>query len=260
MKNTFLLIALFFVLYACNTADKQSEGPDPEAVDLINQAQISDPDSALLLVNRALTIDSGYELAHYYKVNLLSQLERDEEALKAAFVYAQLDSFPLKNYMLVGRIYEKLEKLDSAIFYYDRALAFYRDTENAKGLSWVEMLDYPVMETVVNGRDSGLEVFKKLVAAEEHLTEQDHGFLQTIENEISQYQNGGLMEMLYNNDFQVFCVQTANSDSLEMSMLKQGINNLGMSKKQSDREWRVRVKLKFVEKALQLGYQKCQGQ
>src|SRR5690242_4180186 len=100
-RNPIILFTCLLAFNSCRATD-----PDKRAIELNNLAaqlfQEGKTDSALILLERAIQIDSNYFIAYSNKCNFLWQLNRNEEALRTAKQATQLKEAMISSYFLVG--------------------------------------------------------------------------------------------------------------------------------------------------------------
>jgi len=77
---------------------------------------------ALKYLNKAIKVDSLYQLLYSNKVDVLKNLGRYEEAIKTLNNAARVISGYAEAYAVQAFLYEKMDKLDSANFMYSQAL------------------------------------------------------------------------------------------------------------------------------------------
>lgn len=218
-----------------------------EAQDLTNQAiQIYQEDydkleDAIVLLDKAIAIDSNYFLAYSSKCNFLWELKRNQEAFVTAKLATRIEN--VKSWNILGLAFEHLNKLDSAIVCYKTFLSTYPSQD--KG----EQIFLLLFVAVVEGKDKALTKLNEIFG--EH---QKDEFYLNIKNEIEYYQGGGIIEMLY-EEGKEYCLKTEKS-MLEIVdfLANNGVNAKLLAIKDG---YYLFIKDKFRNKAFELGVTEC---
>src|SRR5262245_4316237 len=107
-------LQLFILLYCSLVYSCQTAGPDKRAIELNERAvklfQERKTDSALILLDKAIQIDSNHFYAYGNKCGYLWQLNRNEEALETA---RQFKNPSGGTYSWLGLAYEHAGYFDS---------------------------------------------------------------------------------------------------------------------------------------------------
>jgi tetratricopeptide (TPR) repeat protein len=233
--------------------------PDKRAIELNNLAaqlfQEGKTDSALILLDRAIQIDSNYFIAYSNKCTFLWQLNRNEEALRTARKATQIKEAMISSYFLVGIAYERVGHLDSARAIY-AWLIYAVEQHNSNRLLLSEKTALVEILTVAKGKESGLNKFQEFFGAGlDTLPPSDLSLIKYLKNEIVSYQGGGMSEFQGGKPRQ-YCIATDRSkvEVLEM-LLDKGINVQGIVSKEGG--YYIRVYDSFRPKVLALGLVEC---
>ena len=222
-----------------------------EAQDLTNQAiQIYQQDydkleDAIVLLDKAIAIDSNYFPAYSSKCNFLWELKRNQEAFITAKLSTRIEK--VKSWNMLGLAFEHLNKLDSAIVCYKTFLSSYPSQD--KG----EQIFLLLFVSVVEGKDKALmelnEILREYQKDEFYIKQ-----FQNIKNEIEYYQGGGIIEMLY-DEGKEYCLKTEKS-MLEIAdfLANNGVNAKLLAIKDG---YYLFIKDKFRNKAFELGVTEC---
>jgi tetratricopeptide (TPR) repeat protein len=82
---------------------------------------------ALTYLNKAIKVDSLYQLAYSNKIDVLKSIGRLEDAIRTLELASKIFYGYAESYSVRGFLYEKLGKKDSAIIMYDLALKSYQN-------------------------------------------------------------------------------------------------------------------------------------
>lgn len=245
MKN---IISIIFLMILLSPVTYYSQNNlNTEAQDLTNQAiQIYQEDydkleDAIVLLDKAIAIDSNYFLAYSSKCNFLWELKRNQEAFVTAKLATRIEN--VKSWNILGLAFEHLNKLDSAIVCYKTFLSTYPSQD--KG----EQIFLLLFVAVVEGKDKALTKLNEIFG--EH---QKDEFYLNIKNEIEYYQGGGIIEMLY-EEGKEYCLKTEKS-MLEIVdfLANNGVNAKLLAIKDG---YYLFIKDKFRNKAFELGVTEC---
>jgi tetratricopeptide (TPR) repeat protein len=249
-----ILINCLLACYSCRPI-----GPDKRAIELNNRAaqmfQKGKSDSALILLDMAIQIDSNYFIAYSNKCTFLWQLNRNEEALRTAKQAIQIREVTGSVYFLEGLGYERVGHLDSARSSYLKAID-YSEQLKSKNLLFAQKTALAELVTVTKGKGHGLKKLQELFDMElDTLPRSNLNLVKDLKNEIESYQEGGLLEFL-DSQFRQYCLTTDKSmDEVEEDFLNKGINLQGIIGKGDG--YYLRVKNKFRPKVLALGLTEC---
>jgi tetratricopeptide (TPR) repeat protein len=229
---------------------------DEEVIELNNKAlelfREDKIDSALILINKAIEIDSAYHLAYYNKCNFLWQLGRNDEALLTAKQFVKNSNE--QAFITLGLAYEKVGKPNKAKECYkillDSATIYYSDT-----LDFRTSLGFATLTTITQGKEKGYsEIQKVFNKFQSNLTEFELKELKMYRNEIESYQNGGYLEFMEGEEKQ-YCITTEkNIESINEYLLDNGINAQFFG---NENGFYLRIKNKFRDKALSLEITEC---
>ncbi len=127
-----ILIVATFLIFSCISQTKTNY--NQEAIELSNRAaeiMLSNPDSALILLNKATKIDKTYYVAHNNKVNIYIARDDFDQAINSAEqgVYAKPDF--AEAVTMLGMLYDYTSQTDKAKEQYLRAIEIY-DSRLAK--------------------------------------------------------------------------------------------------------------------------------
>jgi tetratricopeptide (TPR) repeat protein len=82
---------------------------------------------ALTYLNKAIKVDSLYQLAYSNKIDVLKSIGRLEDAIRTLELASKIFYGYAESYSVRGFLYEKLGKKDSAVIMYDLALKSYQN-------------------------------------------------------------------------------------------------------------------------------------
>jgi len=242
MKNI-LILTLIFAFVSCSSSTGQLEKVN---LDSLN-SRVKDYmvpfkfDSAEIILNKILDLDPSNEDA----INGLIQLYMFRENYELAFKYADsISRIKPNDYwmnVLMGISTEKLSNVDSAIYFYKRALELWDNVNSKHKATLVAIVEQrPLSETQLDS-----------------IGETD----QRIRNEITTYGQGGWLEIQglgysdpdpdFIGDFCYRLDTTMYWTQLNQYLSKNGINYV-TAKKQDD--WfLICIKEKFQQRATKLG-------
>ena len=263
-KNIIMLLKIIPFIFLSLLNIYSQHNLNEEAIELNNQAVKlhqegaiqSIPDNftndAILLLDKAIEIDSAYSLAYYNKCNFLWELNKNQEALTTAKRFAKLHKD--EGYYYLGLAYEYVDLLDSAKDCYKYIL------ETSKSFS-TDTLDYKIRQglatliTIVEGKEKGFNEIQKIIEENiDELSEFEFRALIVYKNEIESYQGGGILEFM-NDDGREYCIVTNKSLEQIIKYLEDNGVNAGIVSREGG--YFLNIKDKFKEKAFSLGITQC---
>ena len=247
------LIFTVLILGACSP-----QGPNQQAVelnDLAVEQLMTDPDSALTLLNQAIKIDPNYQIAYTNKLAVLYELGLNQEALRTALQFSRVKGFPTKKNVVVGIAYERVNNFVLARQYYSKALAYYYSDE------WrldpiLSQLDFAILTTITRDKEIGMAVFRR-VLGEAKFSEEETKLINLTMNEIDSYAGGGFVEFLDPGNVTEYCISGKDEKRMEEALSNLRVNYVGKSINGNNGEIRFRIKEKFKPKVKELGLQQC---
>lgn len=258
-----ILFNCLLVFYSCRHqgADNREIGfvSDIRAMELNNRAsqlfQDGKTDSALILLNMAIQIDSNYLIAYSNKCTFLWQLKRNEEALRTAKRATQIKEVIGLAYLLEGQGYERVGHFDSARTCYLKVIDYDEQNPSTK-LSLALKASIVELVTIAKGKDYGLKKLQQFFGKElDTLSRSDLKIVKQLKNDIESYQGGGMLEFL-DSQFRQYCITTDESmDEVEDGFINKGINVQGIIGRKGG--YYIQVNDKFRTKVLALGLVEC---
>ena len=122
--------------------------------------------NAIILLDKATSIDSNYYLAYWNKLRLLSELKHYDKALIAAKNLIRANPTNPDIYVTIGTLYERLEDTVSAGKYYNNGLELYNkylDTMTSQTPNYDMLLMNKGITLVMLGKDKeGNNLLKKI--------------------------------------------------------------------------------------------------
>ena len=116
---------------------------------------------ALILLDKAIIIDSLYQLAYANKAMVLEYLGRNEDAINALTVIVKLRPDYAEGFTYLGYKYEKLGNMDSANISYRSAISAYsRRIERTNNV--LDKLNRAFIISLID-KDKGLQEMEKIV-------------------------------------------------------------------------------------------------
>jgi len=127
MKRLLYLMLIIVLMFSCKAVDKKVI--DPLAISYNNQAakqlQADNYDSALVLINKALSVDSNYIVGYANKVSIYCELKDYKNALIVADKALQIDPNYAEGYMGAGTICDMMGDSTRAFDYYKKGIDCY---------------------------------------------------------------------------------------------------------------------------------------
>lgn len=249
-------IVLLPVLFLCCLLFQECSGdklhkPDNKAIELNNLAvklyQDDKIDSAVVLLNQAINIDSLYKAAHSNICNYLWELKKNSEALTFANHYFKIDS--INGALFLGMALEKVNLLDSAKYFYNKLLTGYEKLPY-NTLDYMSKVNIAVITTVTGNKEKGLKLIDDILAQNKSLSEDKLEFIKPFRNEIESYQGGGYLEFSENKTSQYWISSDKDISEIQKYLYENGINANVISKLGG---YQLELKDKFRDKALKLG-------
>jgi tetratricopeptide (TPR) repeat protein len=167
--TSFLLIAI----YSCGHHSAKNT-VDPAAVELNNKAMtlvafIDNADSsnkAIILLNKATTIDSNYFLGHYNKLLFFNQLKQFDKAVLTVNKLIQLRPSAQDLYLTGGILYERIGDTVSSKQYFTKSLTICTavlDTMSVTNRDYDMLLTNKAANLIMLGyQQQANEILKKL--------------------------------------------------------------------------------------------------
>jgi len=128
MKHLLFLTLITVLMFSCKPVDKKAK-INPLAISYNNQAfkqlQTKNYDSALVLINKALSVDSSYIVGYISKVAIYLELKDYKNALIVEDKALQIDSNYAEGYLAAGSICEKVGDSIRAFDYYKKGIDCY---------------------------------------------------------------------------------------------------------------------------------------
>ena len=152
----------------------------------------NDYDSALYYVNEAIKIDTNFYLGHYQKLIILSNLERNDEALLTAKKISRLRNF--NNMSLEGMVYERLGNLGKAKELYKTTMDNWPKADLDS--NYQSRLEYLQLGTVVYGKEFGLQEISKIDTLK--LNDGEIEIIETMRRTIEKYEGDSYRELMEN--------------------------------------------------------------
>lgn len=138
MVKKHLFILLLTLIYSCTRIDN-NHNFNPEAIKLQSAAHELigrvEYDSALLLLNRALMLDSSYYVAYNSKANIYLHLNLADSAIMQLEQVLKLKPDFAEVWSSAGMLYERKGDLARSKDYYEKSVSLYNARiENSKNL------------------------------------------------------------------------------------------------------------------------------
>jgi len=128
MKNL-LAVLMFIALVSCESNKDQNSEYNPKAIELNNKAiklsQNFKEDSALMLYDQAIAMDSSYFLPHFNKVGIYLKNKEYEKALFESEMVVKKKPDSAEGWFLAGLLNEHLGNKEKAMSYYEKSIGLY---------------------------------------------------------------------------------------------------------------------------------------
>jgi hypothetical protein len=252
-QNRTLILANLFLCYLLLSGYYENNGHDPDkkAILLNNQAselyRNDKIDSAIILLNKAIEVDSLYGLAHFNICNFLSELQKYNEALTYAKHYFIIDFN--NGAMVLGMTLEKMNLIDSAKYFYKKLLNNYEKLR-IDSLDYMSKVNIAFITTIAGDKAKGLIIINNVLAENKSLPELKLEFVKSFRNEIESYQEGGFLEISKDKGSKYWIASDKDFDEMRKYLLDNGINADMIS---ASGGYRLSIRNKFRDKALKLG-------
>ena len=128
MKRLLFLTLISVLIFSCKFGDKKAD-INPLAISYNNRAvkhlQAQNYDSAMVLINKALSVDSSYTVGYMNKVAIYIELKDYKNALIFEDKLLQMDPDYVEGYTVAGLICEMLGDSTKAFDFYKKGIDCY---------------------------------------------------------------------------------------------------------------------------------------
>lgn len=134
MKYLIYFIVSILALAGCKSNVKEHQEYNPEAVELNNRAielsLSSKKDSALILYDQAIALDSTYYLPHSNKIGIYVSKKEYEKAISEIEMVLKLKPDLAEGWFFAGLLYEHQRNDEKAFAYYTKSIQVFTERIN----------------------------------------------------------------------------------------------------------------------------------
>ncbi len=253
MQNLILMLLFLYKLLAY--------AGDENAINLNNQAMelqmLGKLDSALIIYDKAISIDPHFILAYVNKSGALMHLNRNKQALETLQIATQFEHAYAELFVGEGIAFERCDDFQKAKESYKKAINLFNKREITTD-NYQSIVEIAILLTFTHSKEFASMRISNIIN-KYNPKGYDLENILMFKNEIDCYKGGGYLE-IFSDEKIDFCLTTdQNIDEVKLQFLKMGVNIKSSSSHEGSNNYRLGVKEKFAAKALSLGLKKCKN-